>query len=160
TSVRQLAGQLRELDARVIVVGKVRQQPLESMLARDVQARLRMANRAQTREGEKVRSRADWGRFRDGRVQALRASLGAFPPAPRDMKVQVTATREGDGYRVDNLVFESRPGLVVTANLYRPAKLSSSMPGIVVCHSHHQPKHLGARQDMGMTWARAGCLVL
>src|SRR5262245_44113282 len=55
-SVQQLAGQLRNLDGRVIVLGKVRQQPLESMLARDVQARLRMANQAETRVWEKVRT--------------------------------------------------------------------------------------------------------
>ena len=40
------------------------------------------------------------------------------PGAPRML---VTRTLEGDGYRIENLVFESRPGLVVTANLYRPA---------------------------------------
>src|SRR5262249_43195246 len=66
----------------------------------------------------------------------------------------------GDGYRVDNLVFQSRSGLVVTANLYRPARSPAAMPGIIISHSHHQPKHVGARQDMAMTWARAGCLVL
>jgi cephalosporin-C deacetylase-like acetyl esterase len=34
------------------------------------------------------------------------------------------------------------------------------MPAIVISHSHHRPKHNGARQDMAMTWARAGCVVL
>ncbi len=34
------------------------------------------------------------------------------------------------------------------------------MPGIVIIHSHHNPKTQGELQDMGMTWARAGCLVL
>src|SRR5262249_25722360 len=34
------------------------------------------------------------------------------------------------------------------------------MPGILICHAHHTPKEHGELQDMGMTWARAGCLVL
>ena len=34
------------------------------------------------------------------------------------------------------------------------------MPGILLCHSHHNPKTQGELQDMGMTWARLGCLVL
>jgi hypothetical protein len=34
------------------------------------------------------------------------------------------------------------------------------MPGILLCHSHHAPKTQGELQDMGMLWARAGCLVL
>ena len=34
------------------------------------------------------------------------------------------------------------------------------MPGILIFHSHHNPKTQGELQDMGMTWARSGCLVL
>ena len=34
------------------------------------------------------------------------------------------------------------------------------MPGLVICHAHHTPKEHGELQDMGVTWARAGCLVL
>ena len=34
------------------------------------------------------------------------------------------------------------------------------MPGILISHSHHNPKTQGELQDMGMTWARSGCLVL
>jgi dienelactone hydrolase len=155
-----LATGLRKLESRVIVLGAVREPPLAPMLARDARAALRAANEADAEAWEKVKSRADWERFRDARVQSLRAALGQFPPAPKTVKVRVTRSLEGDGYRVDNLVYESRPGLVVTANLYRPAKAAPAMPGILLSHSHHQPKHTSARQDMGMTWARAGCLVL
>jgi dienelactone hydrolase len=156
----ELAGKLAQLDGRVIVLGTVREPPLAPMLARDLRAALREANLADARAWEQVKDRADWERFRDERIKALRASLGQFPPAPKDVKVRISRSLQGDGYRVDNIVFESRPGLLVTANLYRPAKPATSMPGLVVVHSHGQPKHTGARQDMGMTWARAGCLVL
>src|SRR5262249_23730723 len=91
---------------------------------------------------------------------ALRDSLGQFPPVPKDLKARVTRKLEGDGYRIENLVFESRPGVLVTANLYGPAKAPKSMPGILIVHSHHNPKTQGELQDMGMTWARLGCLVL
>ena len=60
---------------------------------------------------------------------------------------------EGDGYRVETIVFESRPGLLVTANLYLPAKPTKSMPAVLFSHSHHNPKTQGELQDMGMTWA-------
>ena len=159
-TVAELSKQLGDLDDRVIVLGTVRQPPLASMLARDVDARLRAANQADRRAWDEVKTRADWESFRDRRLQALRSSLGDFPVVPRDLKVRVTRSLEGDGYRVENLVFESRPGLVVTANLYRPAKLGLSMPGIIICHSHQSTKHTTWRQDMAMTWARAGCVVL
>src|SRR5262249_10478298 len=74
---------------------------------------------------------------------------------------RVTKTIEGGGYAIENTLFESRPGLWVTANLYRPAKpQAAGMPGIIIIHSHHNPKEQGELQDMGVTWAKAGCYVL
>ncbi|OAI45398.1 hypothetical protein AYO44_12900 [Planctomycetaceae bacterium SCGC AG-212-F19] len=156
----KLADELAKIDARVIVLGTVREPPLAGMLPRDARAALREANRADARAWEQVKDRADWERFRDARLQALRAALGQFPPVPTAVKSRVTRTLEGDGYRLDNVVFESRPGVVVTANLYRPAKPTASMPAIVIVNSHQQPKEAAYRQHMAITWARAGCLVL
>ena len=34
------------------------------------------------------------------------------------------------------------------------------MPVILIAHSHHAPKEQGELQDMGVTWAKLGCLVL
>lgn len=155
-----LAARLQKLDGRAIVLGTVRTPPLANMLERDARAGLQAANRADTRAWEQVQDKAGWERFRDARIEALRTSLGQFPDVPKDLKVKVTGSLEGDGYKVQNLVFESRPGLIVTANLYSPAKPPAAMPGMVIVHSHHEPKNTSARQDMAMTWARAGCAVL
>jgi dienelactone hydrolase len=143
------------------------------MIEQDVRLRLHEANRRDSAEWAKVRSKADWERFRDQRVKALRACLGVFPDPPKPLAVEVTGRLAGDGHRVENLVFQSRPGLVVTANLYLPAgaaatapaaapdaPVAGKMPGILLCHSHHNPKTEGELQDMGVTWARAGCMVL
>jgi len=155
-----LADALREFDARVITVGKLRENPLASMLARDAKAALREANLRDAKAWSAVKTRADWETFRDGRIEALRKSLGTFPTPPKELNVRVTRSRTGEGFKIDNVVFESRPGVFVTANLYRPAKLADGMPGMILVHSHHRPKHVGQRQDMAMTWARAGCVVL
>jgi cephalosporin-C deacetylase-like acetyl esterase len=116
----------------------------------------------QTRAWEQVRSRAQWEDFLKLRLNALRDSLGPFPDGSRAIAARLTGTVEGEGFVVENLVFESRPGLWVTANLYRPAcpDPKAKMLGILICHAHHTPKEHGELQDMGMTWARAGCLVL
>src|SRR5262249_53011930 len=101
----------------------------------------------------------DWERYREQRIKALRDSLG--PPAPVvEADVHVTGKIAGDGYRIENIVFRSRPGLWVTANLYVPEKPAGKMPGIVIIHSHHNPKTQAELQDMGMTWAKLGCAVL
>jgi dienelactone hydrolase len=121
---------------------------------------MQAANLRENKAWHEVKTRADWEKYRDTRVQALRDSLGQFSAIPKDLRVRVVRTLEGEGYRIENLVFESRPGLIVTANLYVPASPSKSMPGILIAHSHHNPKTQGELQDMGMTWARQGCLVL
>ncbi|HEX7901769.1 MAG TPA: hypothetical protein VF950_28680, partial [Planctomycetota bacterium] len=103
--------------------------------------------------------REDWERYRDVRLKALRDSLGAWP-APPPTRPVVAKTLAFEGGRIENLAYESRPGLFVTANLYSPAKPAASMPGLIIIHSHHNAKTQAELQDMGMLWARAGCLVL
>ena len=155
-----LAAQLHDLKADVFPPDSDQARELPRMLARDVQARMRAANVRENQAWGEVKTRDAWETYRDARLQALRASLGRFPPAPKDLKWRVTRTLEVDGYRILDLVFESRPGLIVTANLYAPADPPKSMPGILISTSHHNPKTQGELQDMGMTWARQGCLVL
>ena len=90
----------------------------------------------------------------------MKESLGAFPEVPKDVKVKVTRKLEGDGFVIHNILYETRFGFWVSANLYLPAKIPDKMPGIIISHAHHTPKTHGELQDMGMTWARSGVAVL
>ncbi|HVK10567.1 MAG TPA: acetylxylan esterase, partial [Gemmataceae bacterium] len=118
------------------------------------------ANKADREAWAGIKTRAEWEAFRDQRVGALRASLGTWPDVPKSVPVHVTKTIQADDYAIDNLLYESRPGVWVTGNLYRPAVKRDKMPVILIVHSHHAPKHEGELQDMGVTWAKLGCLVL
>ena len=89
----------------------------------------------------------------------MRQSLGTFPK-PGKLKSKVTGVIGGDGFKIKNVVYESLPGNWVTGNLYVPAKPGKSMPGMLIAHAHHRDKPQSELQDMGMTWARAGCMVL
>ena len=130
-------------------------------LRRDMQARIAEVNRRDREAWAALKSRADWEKFVAPRIEALRKSLGEFPPVPANLPVHHTRTVEGDGFRIECLVYESRPGVFVTANLYLPASpQKNKMPAFVIIHSHHNPKTQSELQDMGMTWARAGCAVL
>jgi dienelactone hydrolase len=111
----------------------------------------------------KFDTKAEWEKLRDEKITNLKEYLGTFPPAPKSVPVHVTKTLQGEGFAIDNLIYMSRPGLWVTANLYRPNSPKAepkSRPGILIIHSHHNPKTQGELQDMGMLWARAGCYVL
>lgn len=148
-----LVEQLRKLDANVS------DRKLADLIPNDIRQRLRAANAASTAAWQKIDSRARWEEFRVARLADLKDSLN-WPRERSPLNIRRTGTLDGDGFAVDNIVFESRPGLWVTANLYRPAKGGEKMPGLLICHSHHNPKTESELQTMGMTWARAGCLVL
>ena len=126
----------------------------------DVQARCKMANQRDAEAWAAVESREDWESFCAPRIDALKQSLGVFPAAPKELNIHAARAIEGDGYSIQNLVYESRAGVWVTANLYAPLPLQREMPCILIVHSHHNPKTQGELQDMGMTWSRAGCMVL
>jgi dienelactone hydrolase len=142
------------------VVPEAEHDQLRSMVGRSLREQIAAANRASSAAWSKIESREDWERFRLEKLAALRTALGPFPKRSAKPRTLVTRTVQGDGFQILNLIYESRPGLVVTANLYAPDPLRDSMPGILLSHSHHNPKHEGELQDMGMTWARAGCYVL
>ena len=131
------------------------------MLARELASRQRAANERDRAAWAEVRSLADWEKFVAPRIDALRRSLGGFSHVPEKLAVHVGDIVAGDGFKIENLVYESRPpGGFVTANLYLPANPRAKLPAIVIIHSHHNPKTQSELQDMGMTWARAGCAVL
>src|SRR5947209_8651248 len=112
-----------------------RAKDLPKMLAADARRRMQEASLRESKAFAAVTTREQWEAFRDARIKALRDSLGTFPDVPKDMRVVVTRTLDGDGYRIHNLVYETRPGLWVTANLYLPAKPPEKMPGILISHS-------------------------
>lgn len=151
---------VREIAPNVVAADGDQARQLRGMVAADARDRLLEANQRDRKEWQEVKGREAWEAFRDVRIKALRESLGTFPEPPADLHVRVTRTLDGDGFQVENVVFESRPGVLLTANLYSPKPARESMPGFVICPSHHNPKTQGELQDMGMTWARAGCLVL
>lgn len=133
---------------------------VERMWEKNLRSRVTEAALAERHDWEKVGRVEDWEKFRDRRLAALRASFGPFPERT-PLRAAVTRRFDySDGFILENVVFESRPGLVVTANLYLPAKVTGHIPAIVVVHSHHAPKVQSELQDMGMTWARNGTAVL
>jgi len=130
------------------------------MMSRDVRTRLNQANQRDFDDWQKITTKAEWEKFRDARIASLKKSLGTWPEPAAKLNVRVVKTIKGDDYAIDNILYESRPRFWVTANLYRPARPGKAMPGILLVHSHHNPKHEGELQDMGVTWAKAGCCVL
>jgi cephalosporin-C deacetylase-like acetyl esterase len=170
TDLAQLAAAIRALEPNVIdVPGKItddERDKLCRMLSDDVRARLQAANHRETEAWRKITTREEWEKYRNGKIDALRKSLGTSwetgqkrdrtkDPWPGELIKVDPANR----YSISKVVFSSATGMDVTGTLYIPY-YPSDLPGILICPSHHNPKTQGELQDMGMTWARRGCYVL
>jgi dienelactone hydrolase len=111
----------------------------------------------------------DWQKKRPRLHQEYLDMLGLWPlPEKTPLKATLTGTLEHEGVIIDKLHFQSKPGLYVTANLYRPKDppaRARKLPAIVyVCgHSNRgRDGNKSAYQDHGMWFASNGyvCIVL
>jgi len=112
----------------------------------------------------------DWQKARPKLHRELREMLGLDPmPAKSELRAVVTGTIEREGIVVEKVHFQSCPGLYVTGNFYRPAKVESPLPTILYVCGHGQVKTNGvsygnkvAYQHHGAWFARNGytCLTI
>lgn len=92
----------------------------------------------------------------------MTAQLGGFPERV-PLEARTVKTLDQDGYRVENVIFVSRPNHHVTANLYLPDSASSSspVPGVVVASGHSRTgKTADYNQRFGIAMAKHGMAAL
>jgi dienelactone hydrolase len=115
-----------------------------------------------------IGSLEEWNEQRPTLLEEYYDMLGLWPmPEKTALHATVTGTVERDGYVVENLHYQSRPGLYVTANLYRPAQIApgARLPTVLYVCGHSARGRDGnktAYQSRGIWFARHGyvCLVL
>ncbi len=73
---------------------------------------------------------------------AMFAAMGPFPEKPGPLEPKIVGTLERTGYRIEKLIFQSRPGVWVTASAYVP-KARGKVPAVLAVHGHWP----GARRD-------------
>ncbi len=74
----------------------------------------------------------------------LLKAWGGFPETPCELAPRKLGEIQRDGYRVEKLIFQTRPGVWMTANAYVPDKAKSEkVPAILHVHGHWA----GAKQD-------------
>ena len=105
-----------------------------------------------------IASLADWARQRPQIRRRFLDMLGLDPMPPRTpLSARVTGGFDRETYRVENVVFQSLPGLYVTGNLYLP-KAAGKHPTVLYV-SGHAPGPAGAKaeyQRHGIWFARNG----
>ncbi len=74
--------------------------------------------------------------------EKLAEAFGGFPTEKCPLEPRVLGTLERDGYRVEKIVFQTMPGIMMTALAYVPAQ-PGPRPAILQVHGHWK----GAKQD-------------
>src|ERR1035441_8610712 len=76
----------------------------------------------------------------DERIERVRARLkrafGRTPEVPCPLDPEILGTLVRPGYAIERLTFQSRPGVRVTANLYRPEPVAQPCPAVLSVHGH------------------------
>lgn len=116
------------------------------------------------REAEKaraaLRTKADAEKYVESVRQRIRTSFGAMPEKT-PLKPRITGVVQRDAYKIEKVIFESRPEFLVTANLYVPKGRKFPLPGVVgVCGHSDNGKAADAYQSFAQALARMGYVVL
>jgi dienelactone hydrolase len=78
-----------------------------------------------------------WPARREAVRRRVLVALGLWPPPTKTPLAPVAHGRIDRGdYTVEKVFFESVPGLFVTGNLYRPARVTGKRPGVLFAHGH------------------------
>jgi dienelactone hydrolase len=120
----------------------------------------REAYQKRDRELEALRSRADIER-RQRWVRETFWRLAGGAPERAPLNARVIGSFERPGYKVEKIVYESRPRFHIPANLYIPAAGSPPFPGVLFQMGHSlNGKAAGVYQKCCQGLARLGYLVL
>ena len=79
-------------------------------------------------------------------------------PDKTPLNARVTGKHDRDSYTIENVIFESRPGFMVTANLYIPKGRKLPLPAVVVACGHDESGKFAYSIFSGL--ARMGYVVL
>ncbi|MGH2355955.1 MAG: alpha/beta hydrolase family protein, partial [Chloroflexota bacterium] len=105
------------------------------MLAEHLLRLFREAGEANAARRAAIQSPAAWEQERRRLLDAYRGMLGRFPERT-PLNPRLTGRLERDHYTIEKLIYETRPGLLVTAAAYVPKGRSGPFPGVLVPCGH------------------------
>jgi len=125
---------------------------------------VRQVREAGVRHIEKLnllKTKADAEEYVGSARERIRRSFGPEPKRT-PLNPRVTGTVDRGDYRIENVIFDSRPGFPVTANLYIPNGRTKPMPAVVgTCGHSSNGKAAEPYQGFAQGLARLGyvCLI-
>lgn len=87
------------------------------------------------REVSLVKSKAQWVARQRQKKEAIWNAIGKFGEKT-PLNPQITGVVRKEGFRIENLIYESLPGYYVTASLFIPDNVTKPAPAILFCSGH------------------------
>ncbi|MCX6910082.1 MAG: hypothetical protein NTY01_18845 [Verrucomicrobia bacterium] len=115
----------------------------------------RMVDRRSAALEKMIKSEAACRAWQRERREFFLRQIGGLPERT-PLNARIVGTLEGKGYRVEKIIFESRPGFHVTANLYLPASPPPWPAVLVPCGHSHDGKAVGQYQRASILLAKNG----
>ncbi len=130
------------------------------MVLDDYVARVRAVNADRAKRLSSIRSKKEAFAYRDEVREAIDKAYRPWP-SKTPLNARVVGTIERRHYRIEKILFESRPGCLVTAHLYVPSNLDGPAPGIIgSCGHAADGKNAPLYQAFCQRLARNGFVVL
>src|ERR1041385_2865689 len=121
---------------------------------------VREVEMAGNRAREALKTKEDAEKYVASVRERIAASFGPVPEKTA-LNARITGTVERDAYRIEKVIFESRPEFLVTANLYLPTGRKGPLPAIVgTCGHSANGKANEVYQSFAQGLARQGYVVL
>lgn len=122
--------------------------------------RVRQAQAERLERLDALRTRSDAERYVADVRDRIRQCFAPFP-AKTPLNPRITGTVERDGYKIEKILFESRPGLIVSANFYIPTDRPGPFPGVIgTCGHSSTGKAIDAYQSFCQGLVKQGYAVL
>jgi cephalosporin-C deacetylase-like acetyl esterase len=80
--------------------------------------------------------RKAWDERRSALRAAMFAAMGPFPDKECALQPKDAGVLKRDGYRIEKLIFQSRPGVWTTASAYVPEGVKGKVPAVLAVHGH------------------------
>ena len=130
------------------------------MVLDDYVERVRAVNADRAKRLSSIRTKKEAFAYRDEVREAIDKAYRPWP-SKTPLNARVVGTIERRHYRIEKILFESRPGCLVTAHLYVPDKLDGPAPGIIgSCGHAADGKNASLYQAFCQRLARNGFVVL
>jgi len=117
---------------------------------------------------KEIKTKEEWLTKKDEYRRQLAEMLGLDPmPERTDLHATKTGEFEQDGVIIEKLHYQSKPGLYVTANLYRPKDVKGPLPAVLYMCGHSSNVKAGISygnkagyEHHGMWYAKHGFVCL